>query len=170
MLFVHKAIRPLISDVTSAAVACGMANTLGNKGGVGISFCLGATRIVVINSHLEAHQNKTKVRNRQFHKICSEMTQLLKRKLPTKEKDGPATTSPPAVPQVKARLTGGEDAGEDEDEDEEGGDELDDDVYQKKSDQLNQYGDRVIFMGDMNYRINGNRYGDCLRFLLILHS
>ena len=77
--------------------------------------------------------------------------------MPTKEKDGPAVASPPAIPQVKARLADGEEAGEDEDEDEEGGDELDDDVFRKKSDQLNQYGDRVIFMGDMNYRINGNR-------------
>jgi hypothetical protein len=161
MLFVHKAIRPLISDVTSAAVACGMANTLGNKGGVGISFCLGSTRIVVINSHLEAHQNKTKTRNHQFHKICSEMPQLLRQKMPTKEKkdDSSPATVLPAVPQVKVGSGGaGEDGGQD-DEDEEGGDEkLDDDGYRKKSDQLNQYGDRVIFMGDMNYRINGNRF------------
>jgi hypothetical protein len=174
MFFVHKSIRPLISDVTSAAVACGMANTLGNKGGVGISFCLGTTRIVVINSHLEAHQNKSKTRNRQFHKICSEMTQLLKKKTLTKERKEdspspvpvapPSGAAPPAVPvpQVKGRGAGGGgegDAGQDEEEGEdEGGEEKLDDEYQKKSDQLNQYGDRVIFMGDMNYRINGNRF------------
>lgn len=157
MFFVHKAIRPLISDVTSAAVACGMANTLGNKGGVGISFCVGLTRFVVINSHLAANQNKTKTRNRQFHKICAEMTPLLKKKMVAKEKkeehEAETSLSSSATPQEKMTPADGQD---DEDEEDGGEDKLDEE-YRKKSSQLEHYGDRIIFMGDMNYRINGNR-------------
>lgn len=37
MVFVHKSISHLCSIVTSAAVPTGIASTLGNKGGVGVS-------------------------------------------------------------------------------------------------------------------------------------
>jgi hypothetical protein len=172
MLFAHRSIHPLVTDVTSSAVACGMADTLGNKGGVGISFCLGLTRFVIINSHLAANQNKTKARNSQFNKICFEMTQLLKSRMTgsrEQEKQGVTATATaeskrdrgdvaetllPAAAQSPNEVV---DAGQEEEEDAGERDEKFDEVDRTKSDQLGQYGDRVLFMGDMNYRINGNR-------------
>jgi hypothetical protein len=168
MLFVHRSIQPLISEVTSSAVACGMADTLGNKGGVGISFCLGSTRFVIINSHLAANQNKTKARNSQFHKICSGMTQLLKSRMPGREQEkaNPAAESKAdeadagerPLPVADQGLVNSGDGGQEEEDDAADREEKFDDDDRSKSDQLGQYGDRVLFMGDMNYRINGNRF------------
>ena len=38
VLFAHETVAPLIADVYSGAVACGLGNTLGNKGGRYITF------------------------------------------------------------------------------------------------------------------------------------
>lgn len=43
--------------------------TLGNKGGVGISFNVGTTSCVFVNSHLAAHQNNVRERNDHFFLI-----------------------------------------------------------------------------------------------------
>ena len=78
MVFVHKSILPLIINVSSAAVACGLGNTLGNKGGVGISFRIANSRMLILNTHLSAHQHKVEERNDQVWKILNEMSTLLK--------------------------------------------------------------------------------------------
>lgn len=58
----------------SSAVATGLSlgapsTTLGNKGGVGISFSVGITSCVFVNSHLAAHQNNVRERNDHFFQI-----------------------------------------------------------------------------------------------------
>jgi hypothetical protein len=80
MLFVHKAIAPLCSIVTSAAVATGVGNTLGNKGGVGIFLKIGNTRILVVNAHFTAHQEAVRQRNNDFHKINKLLPVLLEKR------------------------------------------------------------------------------------------
>ena len=176
MLFVHQSITPLISNITSAAIACGMANTLGNKGGVGVSFHIGSTRIVVINTHLAANQNQTETRNLQFCKICSEIVPLLKKNLirpsaTSSNSDQMSIVEP--IPSEIASENGEMVERESMIQSEPGGDEEEVannggvkdsfnitnkiDEYIGLCDELDRYGDRVIIMGDMNYRINGNR-------------
>jgi hypothetical protein len=80
MVFVHKGLLPLVTEVHSTAVATGVANTLGNKGGVGVRFKLGNTTFLFVNAHLAAHQNAVKERNVQFRKIEEVMCQALRGK------------------------------------------------------------------------------------------
>ena len=77
IIFVHKGIEHMCHEVNSAAIATGVANTLGNKGAVGISFLFGKTKFIFMNAHLAANQNKVKDRNTQANKIVEEMPQLL---------------------------------------------------------------------------------------------
>ena len=77
MVFVHVAICPLVSDVHSAAVACGMGDRLGNKGGVGLSVKVADTRFVFVNAHLAAHQHDVAGRNAQVAKLYVELPYLL---------------------------------------------------------------------------------------------
>jgi hypothetical protein len=79
MAFVHRGIAHHCSFVTSAAVATGAGNTLGNKGGVAIYLKVGNTRILVVNAHLAAHQNAEKQRNADYWKICRGIPVLLDR-------------------------------------------------------------------------------------------
>jgi hypothetical protein len=61
IVFAHKALVPFISKVKSHAVSTGVkipgSSRLGNKGGIGISFALGAHKMVFVNAHL-AHAKK----------------------------------------------------------------------------------------------------------------
>ena len=79
MAFAHISISSICSTIGSAAVATGMGNTLGNKGGVGISMKIGKTKFVFVNAHLAAHQNAVKQRNDDYKKIAIEIPNLLLR-------------------------------------------------------------------------------------------
>lgn len=73
-IFVHRGIVPLLRDVRSFAVATGLGlgargATLGNKGGVGIAFNIGATSCIFVNSHFAAHQKNVAERNEHFFQI-----------------------------------------------------------------------------------------------------
>lgn len=61
IVFVHKALVPFLSNVKSKAVSTGVklpgSSRLGNKGGIGIAFALGAHKMVFVNAHL-AHAKK----------------------------------------------------------------------------------------------------------------
>lgn len=139
ILFVHNSIKPLVSEISSAAVACGMANTLGNKGGVGISFRVADTKMLVINTHLSAHQNKVNDRNAQVWKILNDLPSLLSMNELENSDDQ-------MFGQMKVGATNSNtDVSQDANNSNEG--------VQK----LKAYFNRVIMMGDMNYRINGNR-------------
>ncbi|CAM9191906.1 unnamed protein product [Scytosiphon promiscuus] len=81
-VFAHRAIIPLLRNVRSAAVATGLSlgsrsPTLGNKGGVGISFDIGATSCVFVNSHLAAHQDNVRERNDHFFQISEGLAREL---------------------------------------------------------------------------------------------
>jgi hypothetical protein len=52
VVFVHISLTPVLSKVECDFVATGFNNTVGNKGGVGISFKIGETRILCISCHL----------------------------------------------------------------------------------------------------------------------
>ncbi|ETW09895.1 hypothetical protein, variant 1 [Aphanomyces invadans] len=75
VVFVHTSILPLVSELHSDAIATGLGNQLGNKGGVGIGFVVGRTSFAFIGCHFEAHQSQQALarRNANFHKINSEL-------------------------------------------------------------------------------------------------
>lgn len=81
-VFAHRGILPLLRNVRSFAVATGLGLgtrgvTLGNKGGVGIAFDVGATTCVFVNSHLAAHQRNVAERNEHFVQIQHGLIQAL---------------------------------------------------------------------------------------------
>ncbi|KAF0698310.1 Aste57867_11063 [Aphanomyces stellatus] len=75
VVFVHKSVLPLVSELHSDAIATGLGNQLGNKGGVGIGFVLGVTSFAFVGCHFEAHQSQQALarRNANFDKINAEL-------------------------------------------------------------------------------------------------
>ncbi|KAF0722994.1 hypothetical protein Ae201684_018069 [Aphanomyces euteiches] len=75
VVFVHQNVFPLISHLHSDAIATGLGNQLGNKGGVGIAFNIGRTSFAFVGCHFEAHQSQHALqrRNANFHKINTEL-------------------------------------------------------------------------------------------------
>ena len=69
IIFVHKAIVHLVSNIQSMAVPTGLGDTLGNKGGIGIALFIAESSFCFINAHLAAHQNATIRRTNEFRKI-----------------------------------------------------------------------------------------------------
>lgn len=64
-VFAHRAIAPLVSDVTTEAVPCGAAGRrLGNKGGVCVGVCVGNTSLLVVGCHLAAGEGAKAARAR----------------------------------------------------------------------------------------------------------
>lgn len=58
-----------ITHVEASKEATGAAHVFGNKGGVAVSMLVGDSRVCFINSHLAAHQDKTKSRNANVEEI-----------------------------------------------------------------------------------------------------
>jgi hypothetical protein len=56
-------------DVQTASVACGVGNTLGNKGGCAVGFNVGKTAFLFVASHFAAKQGAVRARNRDFQRI-----------------------------------------------------------------------------------------------------
>lgn len=73
-VFVKREVFSRVSQVVCSCVRTGVAHVLGNKGGIGISFCVDHTiSILFIGSHLAAHQQKVNRRNQNFAKIDNKM-------------------------------------------------------------------------------------------------
>ncbi|KAJ0400432.1 hypothetical protein ATCC90586_006516 [Pythium insidiosum] len=73
VVFVHESVVPWLHGVQSDAVATGLGNQLGNKGGVGIAFSIGRTSFAFVNCHFDAHQHNVHKRNANFHRINQEL-------------------------------------------------------------------------------------------------
>ena len=180
-----------------------MGNTLGNKGGVGITLKIGKTKFIFVNSHLAAGQNSVKQRNNDYYKISQKIPDLLvknmtktKSKLILKLANKMKSASPPPSPK-KPSLNNenknesknengnnngnenGNNSGNNVNRDSSVGsnspkitasrdstnsrptlDPADSNPGDSSKDpgEFDQCGDYVLFMGDMNYRIRGNRY------------
>lgn len=72
-IYVHEALLDLISDIKSYVVATGICDTLGNKGGIGISLRVGMSTFCFLTAHLSAHQGQVERRIAEFHKITKEI-------------------------------------------------------------------------------------------------
>lgn len=165
IVFVHESVVPLLSHIQSDAVATGLGNQLGNKGGVGIAFTIGRTSLAFVNCHFDAHQHNTAKRNANFHRINQELrlypsSQSVHHLAPTSH---PSTSSSGAVTgqasldglgkttmsrfSVASSNTVTPPAG--------------------KKRAVSETFDRVFWFGDLNYRINGTRR---MVDLLLLHN
>ncbi|XP_031564275.1 phosphatidylinositol 3,4,5-trisphosphate 5-phosphatase 2-like isoform X3 [Actinia tenebrosa] len=69
VILVKIAHQNLISHVQQSSVKTGLANALGNKGAVGISFMFSATSLCFINCHLAARSTRVLRRNQNYHDI-----------------------------------------------------------------------------------------------------
>ena len=72
-LFVRRELLPMVMDVKRDAVSCGIGNVVGNKGAVGLSFSYAGAHLCFLNAHLAAHKEKVKQRNADYHRIVKTM-------------------------------------------------------------------------------------------------
>ena len=159
IVFANKAIVPLISDLRSIAVATGLGDKLGNKGGISVSFKVANSSFCFVNAHLAAHQHATIRRTNEFRRISKHIVaSLLQQKRNSKVTE--CTSSDDECTTCCC------------DQDEEGDDEEDDtsgpglpryssnDLRTDSGPQLNpliDMFDKVFWFGDLNFRIYGTR-------------
>lgn len=201
--YVHKALLPYCSFVTSHALATGMGNTLGNKGAVCVYLEILNIKILVVTAHLSAHQGAVETRNNEFHKINQIIAKEIERKIQTskdsanviikekkiitsdekndeklyendsttiddqnnitqnqsQEKNFSSSSSSDDLPSNN-QIEKEEDEDDDEDFENENENPYPDfvpDIPNHSDTKLKNIADVVIFMGDLNYRVNGNR-------------
>jgi hypothetical protein len=111
VVFAHKSIVRLISNVESEAVACGVGKMLGNKGALCVGMCVGGTSLLFVGCHLAAGSGATAMDAR-----CSDVERI----------ERTCSLAPPDCPKDdKATLT--------------------------------SRFDRVVWMGDLNFRLDTTR-------------
>ena len=71
--FVRRELLPAVRDVRRDAVSCGLGNFIGNKGAVGVSFEYAGARMCFLNAHLTAHAENVEQRNADYHRIVNTM-------------------------------------------------------------------------------------------------
>lgn len=69
IVIIRKRLAPFLTDIKNQEMALGFGNMMSNKGAVCISFKLGGTRMLIINCHLEAHNEGLERRNVQWNKV-----------------------------------------------------------------------------------------------------
>ncbi|XP_078495542.1 phosphatidylinositol 3,4,5-trisphosphate 5-phosphatase 2 [Ciona intestinalis] len=69
LIFVKEEHKHRVSHVKTSSVKTGIANALGNKGAVGVSFQFGGTSFCFINAHLTSGAEKCARRNQNYHDI-----------------------------------------------------------------------------------------------------
>ena len=169
-LFMRKKLVKYVSDFKVDAVSCGIGKVYGNKGAVGVSFSYAGASMCFLNAHLAAHLEKVKQRNADYHRIVKTMFAPKGRKSralydkenaqvarETADADGwggaddltseriyPTAPSQPGTPIDPTRPTpatpkmfGG--------------------LFKKKGWSAADGFDLCVFMGDLNYRVEGNR-------------
>jgi len=72
-LFAHRNIFKHIKGIESSEVKTGLANIIGNKGGIGITFQICGTSLLFINCHLASGQSQVKRRTEDFKKIMNNL-------------------------------------------------------------------------------------------------
>ena len=138
VVFIRKELSMYVSGVDRARVATGVGNVIGNKGGVGICLNIGSTSILFVNSHFAAHQHAVEKRNGDFWAISNKLN--LRPKQPAASSSAastPSTTNLPlSPPPVPARSTSWSSSA-------------------STSSVVTERFDRVFWLGDLNYRIEG---------------
>lgn len=167
IVFAHKAIAHLVSDIRSIAVPTGLGDKLGNKGGIAITFTLAeTTSFCFVNAHLSAHQHATIRRTNEFRRISTHIVErILQQKMNSEVSTSASSSSSDEDHTEDVDLTGD-------------GDILmpeecyssSDDLRTDSGPQLNpliDVFDQVFWFGDLNFRINGTR--ECVDGMLENH-
>lgn len=163
-VFLRRELLPLVSDVRRDAVSCGIGNVFGNKGSVGVAFTCAGAELCFLNAHLAAHTEKVKQRNADYHRIVRTMF------APRVGSQNGSISSSKAVrkPKAKANAVAPADA-----PDETGAlkPHTPIDPHRPTPETPSRFGgllkrrawtaaerfDMCVFMGDLNYRVEGNR-------------
>ena len=66
---IRKELVPQLSRIESSYVATGIANVIGNKGGIALSFDVGNTSFLFISCHFHAFQAGVELRNADYHAL-----------------------------------------------------------------------------------------------------
>lgn len=140
VVFAHNSVVPLLRHVQSDAVATGIGNQLGNKGGVGIAFTMGKTSFAFVNCHFDAHQHNVEKRNANFHRINKEL-----RLSPEASATTVDTGEHPVINRDRMLLTAAASSSSKRRS------------INHSSRRISETFDRVFWFGDLNYRINGTR-------------
>ncbi|KAG1658758.1 hypothetical protein FOA52_001300 [Chlamydomonas sp. UWO 241] len=64
-------VAPLVAVHDATTVATGIGNILGNKGGIAFSLMIASVSVLLVSSHLAAHDEFVDRRNADFHRICA---------------------------------------------------------------------------------------------------
>lgn len=149
-----------------------MGNTLGNKGAVAISMRIGKTKFAFANAHLAAHQNAVKQRNNDYSKISKEMPLLLlKSEMKTKARLDFRINKANnlSIAATRSKRSNSNAAGDNPNssivsashsqpyEDSSPRRDIEGLDVPAFVPDLDEFADRVVFMGDLNYRVRGNR-------------
>lgn len=168
-VFVRRELLPMVTDVKRDAVSCGIGNVVGNKGGVGVCFNYAGAHLCFLNAHLAAHNEKVKQRNADYHRIVKTMF-APKGRVRTKPSTG-------VTRRVKGNAVAPADAGESESGTAWGTPSSTTDPHtpldpnRPTPETPSMFGglikchgwsaaegfDLCVFMGDLNYRVEGNR-------------
>jgi len=157
-VFARRELLPMVRDVRRDAVSCGLGNVIGNKGGVGVSFEYAGARLCFLNAHLAAHAENVEQRNADYHRIVKTMFaprgrdkgKHVSSEKPAKIKRNAVAPSPAVVEDVPSNSPidstrptpstpkfGG--------------------VFKLKGWSAADGFDMCLFLGDLNYRVEGNR-------------
>ena len=164
MVFAHRSISELVRSVETVSVPTGAANTLGNKGCVAAHVVIGSTNIVFCNAHLAAHQHAYEERNNSFKHIMEEVPARFSRKVvqtspssSTMQGSSRGSVSSVAPAPTAAAAAAGE-AGPDGTGEgiASGSSRLSPAMSSFATTSDRKIIDRLVFAGDLNYRIRGN--------------
>ena len=141
VVFVRRGLAAYVSGVDKARVATGVGNVIGNKGGVGVCMNVGSTSILFINSHFAAHQHAVEKRNGDFWAISNKLNlrpkhSALSSLAATNALSTPTVPSLPLPPPTRPARSSSL-------------------VSASASSVVTDRFDRVFWLGDLNYRIEG---------------
>ncbi len=147
IVFAHKAIAHLISDLRSIAVATGLGDKLGNKGGISISFKVADSSFCFVNAHLAAHQHAAIRRTNEFRRISNHIVAGLLHQKRSSEVSESTSSDEECT------------TGCDQDEDvlpQYSSDDLRTDSGPQLNPLIDVF-DKVFWFGDLNFRVYGTR-------------
>jgi hypothetical protein len=176
VVFAHIALRPVITDCQTGSVPCGFANAIPTKGGVAIGFNIGSTSLLLINSHLAAFQHNVEARHANYRRIEAALPLApalyglearLRIAREAEKQLAEATREARAAAPTPAAAGAGGAAGAENDDDEDNGTSPTASPLATSppvpaasptpDTAVSSRYDRVVFMGDMNYRVDCSR-------------
>ncbi|KAL5697298.1 phosphoinositide 5-phosphatase [Ranunculus cassubicifolius] len=139
-LWVRKNLRPHIGDVDVAAVPCGLGHAIGNKGAVGLRIRLYDRVMCFVNCHLAAHLEAVNKRNADFNHIYRTMTFNRPNQI-----NASSAANSPATELLQVTNAVG--------------------IHSEDRKPELSEADLVVFLGDLNYRLDGISYEEAKDFI-----